>query len=233
MKRVQHTMIRTHLVLSMFIVYEASSATRLRIGLFYRDLGARWLTTRSLQDIRTGDEEIRIVNQKRKEMRRRSPASCPRFVSRRTGAPGGGGKRMHSGAPPAAAYTVYPIRSDSKVKHETPLTPEYARGKETRTVPRARHPHGSRAAIPERPQSRQSTRPDAWQAAHTQLSNNHSSKTCLARAHMHTLRQVRFLAQRIAAPVPVGAELARLQYFERHLYAFLFVRKLSPYGDEL
>ena len=65
-------------------------------------------------------------------MRRRSPASCPRFVSRRTGAPGGGGKRMHSGAPPAAAYSI-------GFEGQTPLTPEYARGKETRTVPRARH----------------------------------------------------------------------------------------------
>ena len=127
-----------------------------------------------------------------------------------------------------------PIPYSIGFEGQTPLTPEYARGKETRTVPRARH-RTEVAQRYERPQSRQSTRPDAWQAAHThtQLSNNHSSKTCLARAHMHTLRQVRFLAQRIAAPVPVGAELARLQYFERHLYAFLFVRKLSPYGDEL
>ena len=164
---------------------------------------------------------------------RRSPASCPRFVSRRTGAPGGGGKRMHSGAPPAAAYsyTVYPIRSDSKVKHHSHPNTQEAKKRGRYLAP---PPHGSRTD--KRPQSRQSTRPDAWQSrayAYAQLSNNHSSKTCLARAHMHTLRQVRFLAQRIAAPVPVGAELARLQYFERHLYAFLFVRKLSPYGDEL
>ena len=161
-------------------------------------------------------------------MRRRSPASCPRFVSRRTGAPGGGGKRMHSGAPPAAAYTLFDRIRRSNTTH-TRIRKRQRNADGTSRPP----PHGSRTD--KRPQSRQSTRPDAWQAAHThtQLSNNHSSKTCLARAHMHTLRQVRFLAQRIAAPVPVGAELARLQYFERHLYAFLFVRKLSPYGDEL
>ena len=174
----------------------------------------------------TTDEEIRIVNQKRKEMRRRSPASCPRFVSRRTGAPGGGGKRMHSGAPPAAAYSIG-FEGQTRNTTHTRIRKRQRNADGTSRPP----PHGSRTD--KRPQSRQSTRPDAWQAAHTQLSNNHSSKTCLARAHMHTLRQVRFLAQRIAAPVPVGAELARLQYFERHLYAFLFVRKLSPYGDEL
>ena len=120
MKRVQHTMIRTHLVLSMFIVYEASSATRLRIGLFYRDLGARWLTTRSLQDIRTGDEEIRIVNQKRKEMRRRSPASCPRFVSRRTGAPRAVAENECTVArprPPPIPYTLFDRIRRSNTTH--------------------------------------------------------------------------------------------------------------------
>ena len=133
----------------------------------------------------------------------------------------------------APGRRLYPIRSDSKVKHHSHPNTQEAKKRGRYLAPATARK--SRSAIPERPQSRQSTRPDAWQAAHThtQLSNNHSSKTCLARAHMHTLRQVRFLAQRIAAPVPVGAELARLQYFERHLYAFLFVRKLSPYGDEL
>ena len=80
MKRVFNMrMIRTHLVLSMRRA--ARHDCELVSILSDRDLGARWLTTRSHQDIRTGDEEIRIVNQKRKEMRRRSPASCPRFVS--------------------------------------------------------------------------------------------------------------------------------------------------------
>ena len=223
-------MIRTHLVLSMRRAARHDCELVYFIEIWARG-GSRRGASKTFEQVGRGNP---YVNQKRKLEGDAEPPGAPRLASAIL-------PFLSSGLEPRAVAenecTVArprppPIRSDSKVKHETPLTPEYARGKETRTVPRARH-RTEVAQRYERPQSRQSTRPDAWQAAHTQLSNNHSSKTCLARAHMHTLRQVRFLAQRIAAPVPVGAELARLQYFERHLYAFLFVRKLSPYGDEL
>ena len=197
--------------------------------------GSRRGASKTFEQVGRGNP---YVNQKRKEMRSRaaarSPASCelrPRFFHscRPDWSPGRWRKTNAQWRAPGRRLFDRIRRSNTK-HHSHPNTQEAKKRGRYLAPATARKP---RAAIPERPQSRQSTRPDAWQAAHTQLSNNHSSKTCLARAHMHTLRQVRFLAQRIAAPVPVGAELARLQYFERHLYAFLFVRKLSPYGDEL
>ena len=205
-------------------IYEASSATRLRIGLFYRDLA-------SLQTF----EQVTRKSVSLTKKGRRCGGVAPRLVrdSCRAGLePRAVAENECTVARPRPPPIPYSIGFEGL---ETPLYTHTRIRKRQRNADGTSRPppHGSRTD--KRPQSRQSTRPDAWQAAHThtQLSNNHSSKTCLARAHMHTLRQVRFLAQRIAAPVPVGAELARLQYFERHLYAFLFVRKLSPYGDEL
>ena len=175
MKRVFNMrMIRTHLVLSMRRA--ARHDCELVSILSDRDLGARWLTTRSHQDIRTGDEEIRIVNQKRKEMRRRSPASCPRFVSsglepRR---PRGRWRKTRNAQWRAPGRRLYSI--GSRRSRQTPLTPEYARGKETRTVP-ARARHRTEVAHDKRPQSA-SIHPTGRvaKAAHTQLSNNTAAK---------------------------------------------------------
>ena len=120
-------MIRTHLVLSMFIVYEASSATRLRIGLFYRDLA-------SLQTF----EQVTRKSVSLTNKGRRCGGVAPRLV-RDSCRAGLEPRAVAENECTVARPRPPPIRSDSKVKHETPLTPEYARGKETRTVPRARH----------------------------------------------------------------------------------------------
>ena len=127
MKRVQHTMIRTHLVLSMFIVYEASSATRLRIGLFYRDLA-------SLQTF----EQVTRKSVSLTKKGRRCGGVAPRLVrdSCRAGLePRAVAENECTVARPRPPPIPYSIGFEG----QTPLTPEYARGKETRTVPRARH----------------------------------------------------------------------------------------------
>ena len=99
-------MIRTHLVLSMRRAARHDCELVYFIEIWARG-GSRRGASKTFEQVTR--KSVSLTKKGRRCGAARSPASCVRdssIIVVRTGAPGGGGKRMHSGAPPAAAYSI-------------------------------------------------------------------------------------------------------------------------------